>query len=115
MNLAAVKKLLIVLGMVLAGAFGFGLSQSRVPGTPAHATAKASGNGWRCDPGYRELAAGCIAGVSANFDQQPTKQADSAAEKECEFRASQEIDLMNAIEILSLENAILRSSLDDGG
>ena len=104
---------LVMLALV-AGAFGLGLFQGTPPPVPINAAAKANGNGWECDAGYLEVGAGCTAGLQGpTHPSEPDQEAVARRNGDTLSVAEQNFGLRKMIKKLSLENAVLRSELDD--
>ncbi len=104
----------LFIGGLLAGAFGLGLFQGTPPPVPVNAAAKINGNGWECDVGYLEVGAGCAAGVQRPVHPAEPDQKAVARRSGNALSVTEEIDgLRKMIEELSLENAVLRSEMDD--
>ena len=104
----------LVVGVLVAGAFGLGLFHETPPPVPVNAAAKANGNGWECDAGYLEVGAGCTAGLlGSTHPSEPDQEAAAPRKGDNRSVAEQNIELKKMIEKLSLENSVLRSELDD--
>ena len=105
----------LVMGALVAGAFGLGLFQGTPPPVPIHAAAKANGNGWECDAGYLEVGADCTTGLQGpSHPSEPDREAIARRTGATLSVAEQNVGLRKMIEELSLENAVLRSELHDG-
>ena len=104
----------LVMGALLVGAFGLGLFHGAPPPVPINAAAKANGNGWECDAGYLEVGAGCTAGLQGPMHpSEPDQEAVARRRGDTLSVAEQNVGLRKMIKKLSLENAVLRSEVDD--
>jgi hypothetical protein len=109
-----IKSNTILIGMLLVGAFGLGVSRGMPPEAPGHSMVKANGNGWECDLGYLEVGYDCVADLSAPPDR-PGKhlETDMRLGGKPENLAREIEKLQRIIRELSLRNAVLRSARRD--
>jgi len=105
----------LLLSVLLAASFGLGFTQGAPDATPDNAYAKANGNGWQCEQGYREVGHACLADVTREHGAANLCCGDASGRISATAQHGQEIaQLRQQVNALSIENSVLRSERDDG-